>query len=163
MKHSLAQLNVARMKAPLESPEMAEFVARLEDINRLADQAPGFIWRLQSDAGDATALRPIGEDVLVNMSLWKDAESLADFVYRSAHSAVMRRRREWFERLAEVYLVLWWVPAGHTPTIAEAIARLDVLRRHGPGPDAFNFRSLYRPDGSLARDGGALRDACPAT
>jgi hypothetical protein len=163
MKHSLAQLNVARMKVPLESPVMAEFVARLEAINRLADAAPGFIWRLQSDEGDATSLRPMGEEMLVNMSVWSDADALADFVYRSAHSAVMRRRRDWFERLAEAYLVLWWVPAGHRPSVEEAIARLELLRRRGPSPEAFNFRALYRPDGTLARDSGALRDPCPAT
>ena len=159
----LAQLNVARMKAPLESPVMAEFVARLEAINRLADAAPGFIWRLQSDEGDATSLRPMGEDMLVNMSVWSDADALANFVYRSAHSAVMRRRRDWFERLAEAYLVLWWVPVGHRPSIEEAIARLELLRCRGPSPDAFNFRTLYRADGGPVRDAGSLRDPCPAT
>jgi Domain of unknown function (DUF3291) len=163
MEHSLAQLNVARLKAPLDSPVMAEFVARLEAINRLADAAPGFIWRLQSDEGDATALRPMGEDMLVNMSVWADAEALADFVYRTAHSAVMRRRRDWFERLGEAYLVLWWVPAGHRPSIEEAIARLELLRGRGPSPEAFNFRALYGPDGSPARDTGPLRGPCPAT
>ena len=163
MKHSLAQLNVARMKAPLESPVMADFVSSLEAINRLADSAPGFIWRLQSDEGDATSLRPIGEDMLVNMSVWSDADALADFVYRSAHAAVMRLRRQWFERLAEAYLVLWWVPVGHRPSIEEAISRLEMLRRHGPSPDAFNFRALYRPDGRPVRDLGAARDPCPAT
>ena len=159
----LAQLNVARMKAPLESPVMAEFVARLEAINRLADAAPGFIWRLQSDEGDATSLRPMGEDMLVNMSVWSDADALANFVYRSAHSAVMRRRRDWFERLAEAYLVLWWVPAGHRPSIEEAIARLELLRCRGPSPAAFNFRALYGPNGTPAHDSGAFRDPCPAT
>ena len=161
-KHHLGQLNVARMRAPLESPLMAAFVASLDEINRLADSAPGFIWRLQSDAGDATALRPIGDDMLVNMSVWSGPEALRDFVYRSAHAAVMRRRRDWFNRLAEAYMVLWWVPCGHVPTISEATERLSELRRLGPTRRAFTFRELFLPDGARPVPAQADQDPCSA-
>lgn len=146
-RRQLAQLNIARMQAPLESPSMADFVANLERINRLADTAPGFVWRLQSDAGDATAIRPFSDDMLVNISVWSSLELLAAFVYRSPHAAIMRRRREWFTQLAEAYTVLWWVPAGHRPDAAEAIDCLAELRRAGPTPRAFTFREPFSPSG----------------
>jgi hypothetical protein len=139
--YQLAQLNIAVMKEPLESPRMADFVANLERINALADRSHGFVWRLQTQEGDATALRPFGESILVNMSVWEDLGSLKDFVYKSAHVDFVRRRKEWFERMSETFLVLWWVPEGHRPTIAEAKARLELLRQHGPTPQAFDFGS----------------------
>src|SRR6516162_10137132 len=106
--YHLAQLNIARMQEPLDSPSMADFVNNLDRINALAEHAADFVWRLKSDDGNATSIRPLGEDVLVNMSVWRDVESLNDFVYRSDHAQIMRRRREWFERMREVYVVLWW-------------------------------------------------------
>jgi heme-degrading monooxygenase HmoA len=143
----LAQLNVGRMLAPVDAPEIAGFVAELEPINRLADAAPGFIWRLQTEAGDATSLRPTEDDLfLINMSVWSSIEALRAFTYSSAHVEVLRRRREWFERLATAHLVLWWVPAGHIPTVDEALDRLDRLRRDGPTPAAFTFRTPFEPD-----------------
>ena len=150
--YHLAQFNIARMKAPLESPVMADFVASLDQINRLADASPGFVWRLQSEAGDATSLRPFGEEMLVKMSVWATLDALTEFVYKTAHTEVMKRRREWFERLAEAYTVLWWVPSGHEPTIEEAGERLTELRRLGPTPRAFSFREPFSPAG--ARLGG---------
>jgi hypothetical protein len=141
--HELAQLNVARPLAPLESPVMAEFMASLEKINALADASPGFVWRLQTDAGDATALRPMGEDVIVNMSVWRDAAALSDFVHKSGHVEYLKRRREWFERIVEGYVVLWWVPRGHRPTLEDGIARLALLRANGPSADAFAFRDPH--------------------
>src|SRR5580704_1424473 len=109
--YELAQLNIGLIRGPMDSPHMADFAANLERINALADQSPGFIWRLQTEAGDATALRPFDNPaMLVNMSVWRDLESLRQFVYRSAHAPLMRRRREWFERMAESFLVLWWIP-----------------------------------------------------
>ena len=159
----LAQLNIAVMKAPLESPAMADFVANLDRINALAEAAPGFIWRLQTEEGDATALRPLGDNVLVNMSVWQDVAALNRYVYRSAHVEVMRRRKEWFERMAEAYLVLWWVPRGHRPTIDEASARLALLRAHGPTPRAFNFRNAFAPpDAGPTASPFAFGDPCPA-
>lgn len=137
----LAQLNIARLKAPLDSPELAAFVAALERVNTLAESSPGFVWRLKDESGNATAIQgPWGAGFVVNMSVWRDAESLHDFAFRSAHAEVMRRRREWFHPMSEAYAVLWWVPAGHRPDVAEAARRLDHLRRNGPTPEAFTFR-----------------------
>lgn len=139
----LAQLNIAQMRYPLEAPGMADFVANLERINALAEASPGFVWRLQDEAGDATAIRPFGDEVLVNLSLWQDVESLRAFVYGSAHSEILKRRAEWFSRLGEAHMVLWWVPAGHLPSPAEAAERLHLLRERGASPQAFSFRQPY--------------------
>jgi len=163
-RHELAQLNIATMKEPLKSPGMADFVANLDRINALADGSPGFVWRLQSDEGDATALRPLGDSTLVNMSVWRDIESLNSFVYRSAHSGIMRRRREWFDRMREAYLVLWWVPAGHRPSVTEALANLDLLRANGPTAQAFTFGTAFPPPGAVQDPAPfSLGDECPAT
>jgi hypothetical protein len=162
-QYELAQLNVARMKAPLDSPVMADFVANLERINRLAEASPGFVWRLQSDEGDATAFRPMGDDLLVNMSVWRDVATLRDFAYRSAHAEILRRRREWFERMTDAYTVLWWVAKGHRPTLTEAEARLDYLRRYGPSAFAFGLRDAFAPpDAAVAAQPATARDRCPA-
>lgn len=139
----LAQLNVAMMKDPLTSPGMAEFVANLDRINALADHAPGFLWRDTTESGDATVARLIGENVLVNISTWRDVDSLSEFVYKSAHVEIMRRRKEWFDRAREAAVVLWWVPAGHRPTVAEAAEKLALLRAFGPTPAAFTFQRTF--------------------
>ena len=142
--HHLAQVNVATLLAPLDSPELAGFVAQLEPINALADQSPGFVWRLQTEDGDATAIRPYEDDrVMVNLSVWASLEALRTFVYASQHLDVMRHRRQWFHRMADPYLALWWVPAGTIPTVAEAKERLELLERRGPSPDAFTFRTPF--------------------
>jgi hypothetical protein len=148
----LAQVNVARARFPLDSAEMADFIALLDPINALADRTEGFVWRLQTEAGDATALRPFADDrILINMSVWESFDALRSFVYLSRHLEVMRRRREWFERTLQAYFALWWIPAGQPPTIADAKARLEVLREHGPSPAAFTFHDRYpapeSPDG----------------
>ena len=160
----LAQLNVAVMKEPLESPGMADFVANLDRINALAEATPGFVWRLQSEEGNNTAFRPLGETTLVNMSVWKDVDSLNVYVYKTAHVEIMRRRDEWFERMREQFLVLWWVPAGHRPGIEEAVAKLELVRAVGPTADAFTFRKAFPPpDAEKSRAPFALGDECPAT
>jgi heme-degrading monooxygenase HmoA len=142
--HHLAQVNVGRLLAPLDTPQLADFVAALEPVNALADGFPGFVWRLQDDAGDATSFRAFDDDMMiVNMSVWESAEALADFTYRSGHRDVMRRRREWFSPMDEPHLVLWWVPAGHVPDVEEAKARLELLQSDGPAPAAFTFRTFY--------------------
>jgi hypothetical protein len=162
-RYELAQLNVAVMKEPLESPGMADFVANLDRINALAEASPGYVWRLKSDEGDATAFRPLGEMTLVNMSVWKDVESLNQYVYRSAHAEIMRRRSEWFEKMKEAFVVLWWIPEGHRPGIEEAIGKLELLRAQGPTVDAFTFRKAFPPpDASSERSPFALGDVCPA-
>ncbi|GLX37790.1 DUF3291 domain-containing protein [Streptomyces lavendulae] len=140
----LAQLNVATLRHPLDDPRIAPFVELIDPVNASADGAPGFVWRLTEDGeADATGLRPAGEDVIVTLSVWETREALWEFVYRSGHLEAMRRRRDWFERHVEAHLVLWWVPAGHLPTIGEALERLADLRADGPSPHAFTFVSSY--------------------
>lgn len=144
--YQLAQLNVGIIKGPMDSPLMADFAASLARINAVADRSPGFIWRLQTDDGDATAIRPFeDEKLLVNMSVWRDVESLQQYVYSTAHVELLRRRREWFESMNTAFLVLWCVPAGHRPSIAEAIEKLEVLRANGPTAAAFTFRRPFAP------------------
>jgi hypothetical protein len=163
-RHHLAQLNVGVATAPLDSAIMADFMNNLDRINALAESAPGFVWRLAGDNNNATALRPIDDRTMVNMSVWTDAQSLSAFVFRTAHVEFMRRRREWFERMAEAYLVLWWVPAGHIPTTDEAVTRLAHLREHGATPYAFNFRSVFPPpDATQAAEPSPIDDTCPAS
>ena len=164
-QYELAQLNIAVMKEPLESSGMADFVANLDRINALAEVSPGFVWRLQTEAGDATAIRPFeNENMLLNMSVWRDVESLNQYVYRSAHVEIMRRRREWFEKMRDAFVVLWWVPAGHRPSIAEALKKLDTLRSLGPTAEAFTFRQPFpRPDSQSAESPVAFGDECPVT
>ncbi len=145
--HELAQLNIARLSSPIDSPELADFVDNLDRINALAESSPGYVWRLQTDDGNATAIKPLGDDYVVNLSVWQDIESLYDYVYRSAHIEIMKRRKEWFERMREAYIVLWWVPQGHRPTIEAAIARLELLRTEGPSPRAFTFKKPYPAPG----------------
>jgi hypothetical protein len=162
--YELAQLNIGIIRGPMDSPVMAEFAANLERINALADGSPGFVWRLQTEQGDATALRPFdNENMLLNMSVWRDLESLTAFVYRSAHSEIMRRRREWFERMEQAILVLWWVPRGHRPGIEEAIERLEQLRARGPTAEAFHFGKAFAPpDAAASRPPISIGDTCPA-
>lgn len=140
----LAQINVARMRAPLTDPLMAGFVAQLDPINALADRSPGFVWRLQDDAGDATSIRVFDDAlILVNMSVWETLAALRAYVYRSAHLGALRDRKRWFELPDGPHLALWWIPAGHVPTPEEGKQRLEHLRRHGPTPDAFSFQHAF--------------------
>jgi heme-degrading monooxygenase HmoA len=142
----LAQVNIARMNAPLDSAEMTDFVARIAEINALADTAPGFVWRLATEQGDATYLRPYDDDrILFNMSVWQSVEALRAYVYGSAHTEVMRRRHRWFAKFEGAYLALWWVRAGEIPSIDEAKARLARLDSEGPSPAAFTFKQLFPP------------------
>jgi Domain of unknown function (DUF3291) len=164
-RFELAQLNIGVAKGPMDGPVMADFAANLDRINALADASPGFIWRLQTEEGDATALRPIeGDDkTLINMSLWKDVASLNQFVYRSAHAQVMRRRREWFEAMQEAFMVLWWVPGGHRPGMGEAMQKLEAFRRLGPTREAFSFRQAFPPpDAFIDQTPIGFSDECPA-
>ena len=143
--YHLAELNIGTARAPADSPEMAGFMAGIVPVNALADTAPGFVWRFQDgDGPGATAVRPRGPDFMVNMSVWESLEALRDFVYRNGpHLDFMRRRREWFHRMAGQHLVLWWVLAGHIPTLDEALSRLDLLERDGPCPQAFTFHEPF--------------------
>jgi Domain of unknown function (DUF3291) len=161
--YHLAQLNIALPVEPLTSPRLAGFVAALDEINALADAAPGFVWRLQTEDGDATAVRGFDDDrLIVNMSLWTSIEALADYAYRSDHVTVLRHRREWFDAMGEAYQVLWWVPAGQLPTAADAEQRLAHLRTHGPTERAFTFRAPF-PAPDAAESTATARDdwSCP--
>jgi heme-degrading monooxygenase HmoA len=144
--HHIAQVNIARMLAPLDDPLMAEFVGRLDEINALADRSPGFVWRLQTESGNATYIRPYEDDrIIVNLSVWESVEHLKEYVYRSAHAEVMRKRGQWFEKFDGPYLALWWVESGHIPTVEEAKERLDHLRDHGESEFAFSLKRVYAP------------------
>jgi len=143
-RYHLAQLNVARMVAPLDDALMDGFVARLDEINKLADESPGFVWRLQSEDGDATSIRAFPDDLmLVNMSVWESVQALRAYVYSSEHKELLRSRGDWFSRMAENHLVMWWLPAGQEPTLEEAKRRLAMLRSDGPSSEAFTFRDHF--------------------
>lgn len=168
MSHVLAQVNVARLRAPLESPALADFVAALDPVNAAADAAPGFVWRLQTEDGNATSVRAFEWDaagsagVIVNMSVWESAEALGAFVYSDVHRRVLRRRREWFEQITEAYTALWWIRRGTTPATAEAEDRVRYLRAHGPTPRAFTLRSHFPRPVAPSREGPgpAGRNGC---
>ena len=149
----LAQLNIGRFRAPLDDPIMEGFRTQLDPINALADQSPGFVWRLQTEDGNATAIRPYaGDDLMaVNMSVWESLESLQQFVYKSGHVVTLRARKQWFEQIEGPILVLWWIPAGHIPTVAEAQERLRHLAERGPTPHAFTFRTPFPAPGGESR------------
>ena len=146
MAWHLAQINVGRLIAPAHDPRIADFVNALDRINALADASPGFVWRLQTDAGDATDVRISDDDqVIVNLSVWTSLETLSAYVFDSDHRDVLRRRREWFEPYGSASYALWWVPAEHVPSVDEAVERLDALDRAGPGPFAFTFQQAFPP------------------
>ncbi|TDC59927.1 DUF3291 domain-containing protein, partial [Streptomyces hainanensis] len=133
--YQLAQVNIARLKAPLDSPQLKDFVDALDPVNADADTADGFVWRLQGDSGNATDTPVFGDEwLIVNMSVWRDLDALTAYMYQGRHREMLARRREWFERLREAVTTLWWVPSGHRPTVAEAESRLLHLRTHGPTP-----------------------------
>ncbi len=151
--YHLAQINVGRFLYNRDHPLNADFMNALDPVNAQADDAPGFIWRLVGNGNDATDLVPDESDpqLLVNMSVWRNVDTLGAFVYRNAdHLAFMRRRKEWFEKI-EIFQALWWVPAGHIPTVAEGMERVALLRARGPGAEAFTFRQTFSaPDGTPA-------------
>jgi hypothetical protein len=145
-KYHIAQVNIGRILAPLDDPMIAEFVALLDEINAIADRSPGFVWRLQTESGNATDFRPYEDDrILLNLSVWESVEQLKEYVYRGAHSEVMRRRREWFEKFDGPFTALWWVEAGKIPSIAEAKERLDHLQKQGESEFAFSFKRPFFP------------------
>jgi len=169
--HLLAQVNIGRLRAPIDSPELAGFVSALEPVNATADGAPGFVWRLQTEDGNATSILAFEWDVagsagvIVNMSVWESVEALAAFVYSADHRRVLQRRREWFEPMGEAYTALWWIPMDSRPTIADAEAKVRYLRAHGPTPRAFTLRVHFPPpgaDGETAPHPGLDDWMCPA-
>ncbi len=144
MVYHLAQVNIARMLAPLTDPLMAGFVAELDAINALADNSPGFLWRLQTSEGNATDIRPYEDElILVNLSLWASLADLSTFVYKSRHRQVLQQRQQWFQRFNDPYVALWWVPSSHIPTVEEAKERLSYLSAHGETPYTFSFKKPF--------------------
>jgi Domain of unknown function (DUF3291) len=146
-RYHIAQVNIGKVRAPVEDPLMAGFTTRLDELNALADSSPGFVWRLQTSAGNATYFRPYEDDrILMNMSVWETIEDLRYYVYHTVHAELLRHRHEWFEKFAGTYTALWWVPAGHRPGIDEARKRLAHLDQHGPTQFAFTFKNCFPQD-----------------
>ncbi|HMG93489.1 MAG TPA: DUF3291 domain-containing protein [Chryseolinea sp.] len=144
MEFHLAQLNIARMLAPIDSPVMADFVANLDRINGIAENSTGFVWRLKDDSNNATSIRIFDDDFLiVNMSVWQNVDALVQYVYQSSHVEIFKRRTEWFEKMPEMHMVLWYVPVGSTPSVADAVERLTHLRLQGETPYAFSFKKRF--------------------
>lgn len=142
--HHLAQVNIARMRAPIDDPVMAGFVARLDEINALADQADGFVWRLKPDEENESQVVAFENDgLLFNLSVWQSVEALRHFVYKTMHKEVLQAREQWFEKMEAPHMALWWIPVGHIPAIDEALLRLDRLELLGPSQNAFTFASAY--------------------
>ena len=147
----LAQINIGKVRAPVEDPLLRDFMDALDAINALAEASPGFVWRLQTEAGNATDIHAFDDpDLLLNMSVWESVDDLYAFVYRTAHLDFMRRRREWFHAPEGIYQVLWWIPAGTEPTLADAKERLQHLTAYGPTPHAFTFKDRFRPPAAAA-------------
>ena len=134
----LAQVNLARMRAPLTDPLMTGFVARIDEINAIAEADPGFVWRYKDDSA-----YPGDDTMLFNLSVWKSVEALQAYVYRSMHQDLIRARKQWFSEMGGPHLALWWIPQGTIPTIDDARARIEHLRMHGPTPFAFTFAKQF--------------------
>jgi uncharacterized protein DUF3291 len=144
MNYHLAQINIGRLVAPLDDPKIAEFGAQLEPINALADSAPGFVWRLQSESGNATDIAYNDDPfMIVNMSVWESLEALRDFAYRSDHIKVLRDRAKWFEKADKPNYCLWWIPTGHAPTVADGRERLEHYQKHGATAFSFWFSQPF--------------------
>jgi Domain of unknown function (DUF3291) len=142
--YHLAQINIARMLAPIDEPIMAEFVAQLAPVNALADRAPGFVWRLQTDSGDATSIKVYDDQmIIVNLTVWESLETLREFAYKNEHYTVLRDRKRWFEKFDGPYYALWWIPSGQLPSIEEGKQRLEYLRQHGDSAYAFSFKHVF--------------------
>ncbi|WP_189957113.1 DUF3291 domain-containing protein [Streptomyces alanosinicus] len=158
--YELAEVNIARLKFPLESPELKDFVDGLDPVNAVADASDGFVWRLKSDTGNATDIPVLGDEwLIINMSTWRDLPALTAFMYQGLHRELLARRRDWFEKLDEAVTALWWVPAGHRPTVAEAEDRLLRLRAHGATPYAFTLRTSFPAPGTPEEAGAVSRSA----
>ena len=150
MHWQLAQLNIARMKAPLDDPRMRGFAEGIDAMNQLAESSEGYVWRLQGEGGDATDQSPFDEpSILVNLSVWEGIESLQGYAYKSEHRHFIKARRDWFESFDGADQVLWWVPGGVVPSSLEAKTRLTLLQKFGAGDWAFSFKQRTdRPFGA---------------
>jgi hypothetical protein len=158
----LAQVNIGRLQEPLDHPQLAAFVEALDPVNAAAERAPGFVWRLQTDDGNATSVQAFtwdaGAGMIINMSVWTDVEHLTAFVLGDLHRAILRQRRQFFQKMAEAYLACWWAPEGHRPGTQEAEERVRYLRAHGPTPFSFTLRHHFPPPDAEARQEGLRND-----
>jgi hypothetical protein len=161
MTYYLAEVNIGRILGPMDSPVMEEFAANLNRINALAEGSEGFIWRLKDDSNNATSI-PVTEDrfLILNLSVWRNIDDLFAYTYRTAHAEYVRRRAEWFERLKEMHMAFWYIPAGHIPTVEEAMDRIARIREQGPSPYAFNFKRRFTAEEAVAAE-QALRKTRP--
>ncbi|PHS18508.1 MAG: hypothetical protein COA86_07380 [Kangiella sp.] len=146
MNYQIAQINIAQAQDSMESETMKGFVERLDEINYLADKSAGFVWRLETEEGDATAIQAFDDPLMiVNMSVWEDIESLKNYVYKSMHVELIRDRDAWFNKITKVHQVLWWIPKGHIPSVEEGKEKLSVLQQDGPNEEVFTFsKSFYK-------------------
>ena len=144
MNYHLAQINIGRLVAPLDDPRIADFIAQLDPINALAESTPGFVWRLKSDSGNATDIAYNDDPfVIVNMSVWESLEAPRDYVYRSQHTNVLKDRSKWFEKMDKPHYCLWWIPAGHLPSVGEGRERLEHYQLYGATPFSFWFSKQF--------------------
>ena len=144
--YHLAQLNIGKLRHPIDHPEIAEFAANLDRINTLAETSPGFVWRLKDESGNATDIDVFGNPlIIVNMSVWETLQDLKDFVFKSGHMEILKKRNLWFEKMPSAHMVLWWIKKGHIPTVKEAKAKLNNLTEIGDNPSAFTFRKPFPP------------------
>ncbi|MEO7213807.1 DUF3291 domain-containing protein [Mucilaginibacter sp.] len=157
MQYKLAQINIAKMLAPIDSPVMAEFVANLDGINTLAEGSEGFVWRLKDEENNATAIRVFDDDfIIVNMSVWENAEFLHRFVYGSMHVEIFKQRKKWFEQMKDMHMAMWYIPAGYTLTASDGVERLSYLRANGETPYAFTYRSKFTAEDAVEYKNMAL-------
>ena len=147
---NLAQVNIARMLAPLDDPIMADFVNNLDRINKLAEETDGFVWRLVDETNNATSIKIFNDDFLiVNMSVWESLDHLFNFTYKTDHVEIFKRKKEWFTKLADAHLACWYVPNSYRPTIKDAEERLTYMNQYGITPYAFTFKKRYSVEDML--------------
>ncbi|MFN0194012.1 MAG: DUF3291 domain-containing protein [Aestuariivirga sp.] len=137
----LAELNIGKFKYPTSDPRMAEFMDNLDRVNEIAERSPGFVWRLKGDNNNATEFR-VGDDMAVNLSVWEDAKSLENYVFKTVHVQFYKKREQWFALMEKPHMVFWWVPEGHLPSLDEAYARLQDYERNGPSDRAFGWAEV---------------------
>jgi len=143
MTRHLAELNIGRLLHPLDDPRMADFADNLDRVNGIADRSEGFVWRLKGESGNATGIQAFDDPrIILNISLWESVDALERYVWQTVHKRFYGRRHEWFDRFEGPYFVMWWVPAGHRPTVEEAVERLRHLKDNGPSEFAFGWESL---------------------
>ena len=137
----LAELNIGKFKYPTSDARMAGFMDNLDRVNALAERSAGFVWRLKGDNNNATDFR-VGDDYAVNLSVWTDAKSLENYVFKTVHAQFYKRKAEWFDLMEKPHMVFWHVPDGHLPSLAEAMDRLENYEKNGATEAAFGWAEV---------------------